>query len=408
MSGSGIESVVDNGLCMGCGGCVSAIGRPDLRMAMAPEGYLRPTSVALSAEEEKTLKAVCAGRSIRHDAGNRQEGSVYHPLWGPITTVATGYAVDPEVRYRGSSGGVLSALAIALVESGEVDFVLSTSADPDDPLGNATMPRRSRADVLAAAGSRYAPSAPLARVEEYLAAGSRFAFVGKPCDVATLRRMARHDSRIDRQVPYMLAFFCAGVPGRHGTLAVLGALGVAPDDVSRFQYRGDGWPGLTRARRHDGSEESMDYNGSWGGILNRHLQFRCKICPDGTGEFADIACADAWYGKDGYPDFSERDGRSLIVTRTTAGQRLLDMAVGEVRIETASLDIGEIARMQPYQVSRKSNALARSAALWAKRRIGPRYGGLSLLRLAMGTRLMEQARNFVGTFRRAGGERLSR
>src|SRR3712207_7050821 len=38
---------------------------------------------------------------------------------------------------------------------------------------------------------------------------------------------------------------------------------------------------------------------------------RCKICPDGTGEFADIVCADAWYGKDGYPDFAEREGRSL-------------------------------------------------------------------------------------------------
>jgi coenzyme F420 hydrogenase subunit beta len=37
----------------------------------------------------------------------------------------------------------------------------------------------------------------------------------------------------------------------------------------------------------------MSYADSWGGILSRHVQFRCKICPDGTGGFADVVCADA-------------------------------------------------------------------------------------------------------------------
>jgi coenzyme F420 hydrogenase subunit beta len=45
---------------------------------------------------------------------------------------------------------------------------------------------------------------------------------------------------------------------------------------------------------------------AWGEELSNHLQFRCKICPGGTGEFADVVCAGAWYGKDGYPDFTER------------------------------------------------------------------------------------------------------
>lgn len=405
MNAPTIAGIVDNGLCTGCGGCVAAIDRPDLTMRMADDGYLRPTPVALTGEERRTLGAVCAGRALDHHGA---AGVDYHPLWGPIRALSTGHATDPEVRYRGSSGGALSALAIALVEAGEVDFVLSTGADPDDPLGNATVARATRAEILAAAGSRYAPSTPLAGIEAHLASGRRFVFVGKPCDVAALRRMARRDPRIDAQVPYMLAFFCAGVPSRHGTLAVLDALGVGHDDVARFQYRGDGWPGLARARRHDGSEASMDYNSSWGTILNRHLQFRCKICPDGTGEFADVACADAWYGKDGYPDFAERDGRSLIVARTAAGQRLVEAVERAGGISTEPLDVGEIARMQPYQVNRKSNALARSAAVWLKRRHGPHYARLALLQLAVRTPLGEQLRNFVGTFRRAGGKWLSR
>jgi coenzyme F420 hydrogenase subunit beta len=397
-----LPDILDNGLCLGCGGCVAAIRAPGLEMRMSGDGYLRPTPVPLDAAQRRTLDQVCSGRTLGHDAVE----APYHDLWGPIRRLGTGYATDPEVRFRGSSGGVLSALAIHLLETGEVEFVLATGADPEDPIGNATAPRGSRGEVIAAAGSRYAPSTPLADLERHLAAGRPFAFIGKPCDVATLRRMARHDPRVDRLIPYKLAFFCAGVPSRRGTEAVLDTLGVARDEVERFQYRGDGWPGLARARRRDGTEESMTYEASWGTILNKHLQFRCKICPDGTGEFADIACADAWYGKDGYPDFEERDGRSLIVARTAAGERLLAVAEAAGAVRAEPLDVGEIARMQPYQATRKRNALARSAAVWAARRQGPRYHGLALSRLSAKTSPKELLRNFWGTFRRARGARL--
>lgn len=397
-----LGEIVQNGMCLGCGGCVAAIQKPGLEMGFSPDGYLRPKAVALEAAERQTLDAVCAGRRLAHEA----IGADYHELWGPIRRLGTGYASDPEVRFRGSSGGVLSALAVHLIETGEVDFVLATGADPQDPIGNVTERRTTRDEVVLAAGSRYGPSSPLAGIEIHLAGGRPFAFIGKPCDVATLRRMARRDPRIDALIPYKLAFFCAGIPSRRGTEAVLDSLGVAHQDVARFQYRGDGWPGLARARRHDGSEESMTYESSWGSILNRHLQFRCKICPDGTGEFADIACADAWYGKDGYPDFEEREGRSLIVARTDAGLRLLGGAEEAGRVMTDPLDVAEIARMQPYQVSRKRNALARSAAVWAARGRGPRYRNLGLLRLSAKTSLAGMMRNFWGTFRRSRGERL--
>ncbi|KAJ8138414.1 hypothetical protein OY671_008373, partial [Metschnikowia pulcherrima] len=283
----------------------------------------------------------CPGAVLEGSAGNDS----YHPLWGPIISVQTGHACDDEVRYRGSSGGVSTALAIGSVEAGEVDFVLGTSADPGDPIGNTTAPRHNRADLSAAAGSRYAPSSPLEVVYRHLDAGRRFAFIGKPCDVAGLNRLARHDPRIDALVPYRFAFFCAGVPSRSGASAVLEKSGVAHDDCLRFQYRGNGWPGLAKAERRDGSSEAMDYNSSWGQISNRHLQFRCKLCPDGTGEFADIACADAWYGKDGYPDFTERDGRSSIVVRTEAGRRSSESAIARGWIAADPLDIGEIEKM---------------------------------------------------------------
>jgi coenzyme F420 hydrogenase subunit beta len=366
-------------------------------MAMTDDGYLRPQSNSpLDKSDEEIVRQVCVGQSLAHD----RVGDDYHPLWGPIQWLGTGYATDPDVRYRGSSGGVISAVAISLIENGLVDSVIATGADPTDPIGNVTALRNDRNDVMAAAGSRYAPSSPLAEIERYLSYGRRFAFIGKPCDVAALRRLAKRDSRVDQLVPYMLAFFCAGVPSRKGTLEVLDALGVAHDDVEAFRYRGDGWPGLARARRRDGSEETMDYNSSWGNILNRHLQFRCKICPDGTGEFADISCADAWYGTDGYPDFTERDGRSLIVARTAKGREILDALAENGRIATEPLAVEEISKMQPYQVHRKRHVRARIAAMWLWRRCGPHYANLDLPRASRQATIRSLARDFLGTLRR--------
>ncbi|HTO28111.1 MAG TPA: Coenzyme F420 hydrogenase/dehydrogenase, beta subunit C-terminal domain, partial [Devosia sp.] len=171
-------------------------------------------------------------------------------------------------------------------------------------------------------------------------------------------------------------------------------------DLSEFSYRGRGWPGLTRAVRRDGSEESMDYNSSWGSILNRHLQFRCKVCVDGIGEFADVACADAWYGKDGYPDFTEQDGRSLIVARTEQGRILVEQMRQRGAITTEQLDVEQIGAMQPYQKERRRAVLARVFGVMLKGRRAPMYRGFGLIRVSLRSSLVWLLRNAWGTFKR--------
>jgi coenzyme F420 hydrogenase subunit beta len=394
-----LHDIVSSGRCHGCGACAAAVGSQKIKMSMTAEGYLRPESFGhLGRSEQEAIVGVCSGREVVRTMV--PPDLQYHHIWGPIASVETGYASDPQVRYRGSSGGVISAICIFLLETGAVDFVLQTSADPNDPIGNTTRQSLTKEDILGAAGSRYAPSSPLADLDKYLAMGKRFAFVGKPCDVASLRRLELQDRRVAELIPFKLAFFCAGVPSRLGTKRVLDKLGVSEDQISEFSYRGRGWPGLTRAVRHDGSEESMDYNSSWGSILNRHLQFRCKVCVEGIGEYADIACADAWYGKDGYPDFTEQDGRSLIVARTRQGHALLSQMRQSGVIATDQLDVEQIGEMQPYQMERRRAVLARVLGVVLKGRRAPSYKGFGLLKLSLHSKLLWLLRNTWGTFKR--------
>jgi len=395
---------VDRGnLCAGCGAC-SAIAPGAVAMARSCDGFLRPVQTGpVDARAEAGIAAICPGLGLGVDDGNRSSD----PLWGPYLSMHEGYAADPDLRREASSGGALSALLVDLLESGAVDRVLQTAADPELPIGNRTVLSADDRDVFDSAGSRYAPSAPLAGLDEVLGSHLRYAFVGKPCDVAALRAMARSDARVGARFPYMLSFFCAGVPSLDGAREVLARMGVSEDDLARFRYRGGGWPGHATATRHDGSSERMSYSDSWGGVLSRHVQLRCKICPDGTGSLADVVCADAWEtDAAGYPLFTEREGVSLVIARTETGSKLLSSAVAAGRLVISEFDMSRLSAMQPGQTRKRRLSLARLIALRMLFRPTPRYRGFHLLANAARAGLRENARNLLGTLWRGLRGRL--
>ena len=392
-----LERVRRGDLCAGCGAC-AAIAGGAVEMRMAPPGFLRPVETGpVPREADRAIAAVCPGLVHEVRAGGRTD----HPLWGPYLEMRTGHAADPALRHRASSGGALSAVLAHLLETGAVEGVLQVGADPDDPVGNAAVLSRTPEEVAHAAGSRYAPSAPLAGLESLLAAGRPLAFAGKPCDAAALRALMRVDGRAREVFPFVLSFFCAGVPARAGAVEVLGALGAPEGETRAFRYRGMGWPGRATATLADGSERSMTYHESWGRILSRHVQHRCKICADGTGCDADLVCADAWESDaDGYPLFEEADGTSLIVARTEIGRRLMEEAEAAGRLATAPFDAAALRPIQPGQVRRRTALAARLAALRLLGLPVPRYAGLGIARAARQGQPRWILRNFLGTLRR--------
>lgn len=375
-------------------------------MGSVSPGYNRPVqSGPVSADEERVIAQACPGAVVAPwpDVGD------VHPYWGPYKAVATGFATDPAVRFQGSSGGAITALAIHALQSGLADRVVHVTANPADPAGNMVSVSRTPAEVLAGAGSRYVSSSPLSDIERMLAEPGAFVFIGKPCDVSALRQLGKLDPRVAAKVPLTLAFFCAGIPSRAAVGRVLAALQVEAQDLVAFRYRGNGWPGKAAAETRDGRVAEMTYEASWGGFLSHEVQFRCKICPDAVGGVADIACADAWYGgESGYPSFEEMEGRSLVVARTGRGQEVLEAALAAARLEIEALDLGEIERMQPSQARRKRLIRARTAAVRMLGRPIPKMTGLKIGEAARQAPAKEALRNFLGTVRRAMNGKLSR
>lgn len=392
-----LARVARGDLCAGCGAC-AALAPGKVTMQIAPPGYLRPAqSAPLDSGQEAAIRAVCPGLGQRVASLGRENPV----LWGPYREMMTGYATDPEIRFAGASGGALSAILVHLVETGVVDAVVQTAAASDLAIGNATVITDDIAGITGAAGSRYAPSAPLAGLDEQIASGRRFAFVGKPCDAVALRALCNRDPVIAATFPVILSFFCGGIPSHAGGAAVLAALNTDLESTARFQFRGNGWPGRATATDYSGTDRSMSYHDSWGGILTKHVQHRCKICADGTGMAADIVCADAWESDaDGYPTFDEAPGISLIVTRTDLGVQLVAAAEAAGRIKTIPFDVVDLAAMQPGQRGRRRALWARLLALRLIGRPVPRYEGLQIRAAARQNPIRRNLKNFLGTLRR--------
>jgi coenzyme F420 hydrogenase subunit beta len=146
----------------------------------------------------------------------------------------------------------------------------------------------------------------------------------------------------------------------------------------------------------------MSYHDSWGKILSKHVQHRCKICADGIGVAADIVCADAWEADAaGYPVFSEAPGVSLIVARTPLGASVINTAERADVLTTQPFDSAGLDQIQPGQRERRRAVLARLAALRLLGRPIPVYKGFQLFAAARQNPVQRNLKNFLGTLRRA-------
>ena len=198
MSSAGdLESIVANGLCLGCGLCASLAGGDSIEMAITSFGQIRPQArQALSPEVMSEILKICPGVSLTGPERDPDGETVMHPIWGPIGTLYRGWAADEAIRFRAAAGGMLTALGVHLIRSGKVDAVLHVKASTVDPVLTDAWISTTVAEVIEGAQSRYGPAAPLVHVHRLLAEGKRFAVIGKPCDCSAIRNLAATDPRV--------------------------------------------------------------------------------------------------------------------------------------------------------------------------------------------------------------------
>jgi len=399
-----LYQIVEHSMCIGCGICQSIAGKDLVKMQVVENGTERPViKNNLNHEIVDKIVYVCPGtRAEGLPASEIEDESNNDSVWGVWREITLAYAAEPQVRHLGSTGGLMTALGLYLLESDTVNFILHATASKTNPTFGERFISRNRDDVLTAAGSRYGPTATLIDIDQTLtnakSKNETFAFMGTPCDVSALRNLARQDARVNQHCRYMLAMVCGGFMEPEGMKNFLASLGIDFDEVTSLRYRGYGCPGPTRVETSSGQVIEKNYLDFWGENESAwRLPFRCKICPDGIGDATDIACSDTWDGGSPTWEGQKTDlGTNAAIARTEKGMRLMHNAekAGYIVIEK-QITPRDLDRFQPHQVNKKRTVWARFAGMKSAKTIVPETHGLRLKQLARGNNFrfnLQQAR----------------
>lgn len=371
-----LQDVVDWGLCIGCGACYSACDKGGVSLVDIESVGIRPQFNETCGSCTKCLP-ICPGYTVDGtlEIGPLPIATQADHEFGPALEIWEGYAADPEIRYKGSSGGVLSALSLYCLEQEEMEFVLHSGMDPEQPWKNKTFVSKTPEEILARTGSRYAPSSPCEGLREIENSKGVGVFIGKPCDTAAVSALRRQQPELDEKIGLVLTFFCAGTPSTQGTLELAELLNVQSDAIDSVRYRGEGWPGRFKITYANGlKEESLSYQDSWG-RLTKHRPLRCNLCPDGLGRVADISCGDAW---NKFTDETGDIGRSVVIVRTQRGREILHRAIAANYIELKPVESTAVLTAQENLLGRRRELFGRLLGMRLLLVPTPKFIGLSL------------------------------
>jgi coenzyme F420 hydrogenase subunit beta len=277
-------------------------------------------------------------------------------------------ATDDALRVAASSGGAVTALLLSLKRQGTISGAVVTenvrSSQPPR-----TFLAREEDELRAASGSKYAITSlaeALREVKE--AADGPFAVVGLPCQLQGVRRALEHQAIPASKIALTVGLFCGGTKDLRYYHHLLGLLGLRPEQVAEFEFRGGGWPGRLAATDTEGQTHVLATDHPGIGAIWSRARFtppRCLVCDDPLAAHADLVVGDPWK----LADAADPAGNSLVIIRTAAGQAALQSAVaaGDVRCGP-EIDPADVVRSQTGILWRRHYAWqrAKTAALWAK------------------------------------------
>lgn len=404
-----IQEVVDWRLCVGCGGCAYICPEQRIQLLDFQSEGIRPVANDRHCGTCQQCLDVCPAIQSDYESSEGQcSGATETGLvkdWGPIVAMWEGYALDPEIRFKGSSGGALTAISAYCIERLGMHGVLHISQDPEHPIRNRTVLSRTVRELIAATGSRYSPASVCGGLGLVEAAPAPCVVIGKPAEIAAIKNARRLRPELNRKVGVTLSFLCAETPSTEGTLALLKHLGLDSAKLRDLRYRGNGWPGdfAPTLEGEKTPRTRMSYRDSWG-FLQAFRPWSVQLWPDGSGELADICCGDPWYES---PNGSN-PGISLVIARTTRGREIVEGAAAAGYLTLKPAEYWKLSKSQWGLLEKKRAVWGRRLALRIFGLPTTHFSGLDLFHCWKQLSFSAKLRATLGTIRRIIGRKLYR
>ena len=177
-----------------------------------------------------------------------------------------------------------------------------------------------------------------------------------PCVIAGIRNIEKNiPNYIKADIIFHIANFCGGFKSFRNIKRLAEIHKVDYNNLCSFRFRGEGQPGSLKFVENTGKAASTPYP-LYVGLNGYSKMLRCHLCPDATGELADIACGDAWI-----PRFQEdKNTWSMIICRNNAAKELIEDMNKDGLIATENVTADEVELSQRINLaSKKKRQLTR-------------------------------------------------
>lgn len=352
-----IEHVLANGNCHQCGVCVGVCPTNAITIEQHEKKGMYPVFHRSLCTDCDLCYVACPGeefdwnqlqQNVFGEVPQDKDLGIYRELW-------SGYTTWHDIRQTGASGGIASALLIALLERGEIDGAVVVKMDEEHPLQPKVYIARTRKEVLEAQQSKYLPVPTGAIIKEIMKKEGRYAVVGLPCHIHGIRLAQEKMPRLRKRIVLQIGLICGFHPSFTNTVYLVRRAGVKNfDEIKEIRYRDDTWPGGFNVIKKDGSNNMIHPVQEFFWAHAVFERGRCATCTDAMAEFADIVCGDEWRG-DGVKREDYKAGWSYIITRTPRGSEVFNRLVKEdvFRVEPTTRNILKLGTLPTVNLKKK-------------------------------------------------------